>query len=491
MSPPETLPVTRGAPAATSATPESYLGRVIAGRYALERLLGRGGMGLVFQARHVAVGRRVAVKILRPEYARSDEAVARFHREAKAAASVGSPHIVEVIDFGYSEDGGAYLAMELLEGEDLASLLRRKGSLEPSRAVAIVRQVAEALAAAHGRGIVHRDLKSGNVFVSRGDRVKVLDFGVSKVLDPGDSGSLDTAQGAMIGTAHYMAPEQASDGRGVDARADLYSLGCILFEVLTGELPFVGATPVEVLYKHVHESPRRPSSIRPGLPRALDLLVLKLLAKDRESRPPDARAVLASLEQWEHAPVRRGVVALVAVAAVAMAAWALRPPPRATAVTARDAGVAAAVTRDVEPARDVEAAARDVESETRDVETMTRDVAAATREVVATLVVQPEGASVTADGDPVVVRSGVATVRRAQGSAVVLRATAPGRLAREATVTLADDVALRWTLVEVPTQRARAAMDAGVRADAAGAVGEPSPPDGMHASPYDVPRTRP
>ncbi|MFO0601562.1 MAG: DUF3160 domain-containing protein [Polyangiales bacterium] len=291
MSPPETLPVPRGG-ATTSAAPESYLGRVIAGRYALDRLLGKGGMGLVFEARHVAVGRRVAVKILRPEYARSDEAVARFHREAKAAASVGSPHIVEVIDFGFSEEGGAYLAMELLEGEDLAALVRRKGALEPARAVAIVRQVAEALGAAHARGIVHRDLKSGNVFVSRGDRVKVLDFGVSKVLDAGDGAPLDTAQGAVIGTAHYMAPEQASDGRNVDARADLYSLGCILFEVLTGELPFVGATPVEVLYKQVHESPRRPSAVRPGVPRALDALAQKLLAKDRDARPRDARAVL-------------------------------------------------------------------------------------------------------------------------------------------------------------------------------------------------------
>ena len=473
--------MTRGAPA-TSATPESYLGRVIAGRYALERLLGRGGMGLVFQARHVAVGRRVAVKILRPEYARSDEAVARFHREAKAAASVGSPHIVEVIDFGYSEDGGAYLAMELLEGEDLAALLRRKGPLEPSRAVALARQVAEALAAAHGRGIVHRDLKSGNVFVSRGDRVKVLDFGVSKVLDPSDNGSFDTAQGAMIGTAHYMAPEQASDGRGVDARADLYSLGCILFEMLTGELPFVGATPVEVLYKHVHESPRRPSSIRPGVPRALDALVLKLLAKDREGRPPDARAVLAALEQREHAPVRRGVVALAAAAAVGAAAWALRPAPRVAPVTARDAGVvvtepAMTVARDAPEERDV---AADVAAE------------ATAREVVATLVVQPEGAGVTADGEPVVVRSGVATVRRAQGSAVLLRATAPGHLARVATVTLADDVALRWTLAEVAPQRVRVATDAGARVDAAAAVGGSAPPDGLHASPYHrAPGARP
>ncbi len=465
--------MTRGA-AVSSTTPESYLGRVVAGRYALERLLGRGGMGLVFEARHVAVGRRVAVKILRPEYARSDEAVARFHREAKAAASVGSPHIVEVIDFGYSEDGGAYLAMELLEGEDLAALLRRKGALEPARAVAIVRQVAEALAAAHGRGIVHRDLKSGNVFVSRGDRVKVLDFGVSKVLDPGDNGSFDTAQGAMIGTAHYMAPEQASDGRGVDARADLYSLGCILFEMLTGELPFVGATPVEVLYKHVHEAPRRPSAVRPGVPRALDALVLKLLAKDRESRPADARAVLAALEQWEHAPVRRGVVALAVVAVAAVGVWALRPAPRAgaamTRVVVRDAAVdvTAVVTPDVSVARDAAAEETSV------------------REVVATLVVQPEGANVTIDGEPVVVRSGVVTVRRAVGSAVTLRATASGRVAREATVTLRDDVALRWTLAEVAPPRARGAPDAGGRGDAAATP--PTAvivlPDGLHTSPY-------
>ncbi len=460
MSPPETLPVPRGG-ATTSASPESYLGRVIAGRYALDRLLGKGGMGLVFEARHVAVGRRVAVKILRPEYARSDEAVARFHREAKAAASVGSPHIVEVIDFGFSEEGGAYLAMELLEGEDLAALVRRRGALEPARAVAIVRQVAEALGAAHARGIVHRDLKSGNVFVSRGDRVKVLDFGVSKVLDAGDGAPLDTAQGAVIGTAHYMAPEQASDGRNVDARADLYSLGCILFEVLTGELPFVGATPVEVLYKQVHESPRRPSAVRPGVPRALDALALKLLAKDRDARPRDARAVLDALDQWEHRPVRRRLLALGAAVAVGATAFALHPTARPTA-SVRDAGVRDA---GVAAARDASVVA----VEARDAAEAAPDAA---REVVATLVVEPEGARVTADGEDVVVRSGVALVRAPQGAVVRLRAEAPGRVAREQAVTLADDVALRWTLAEAPRAVVRRAVDAG-REDAASAPGAP------------------
>jgi len=463
--------------AATSASPESYLGRVIAGRYALDRLLGKGGMGLVFEARHVAVGRRVAVKILRPEYARSDEAVARFHREAKAAASVGSPHIVEVIDFGFSEEGGAYLAMELLEGEDLAALVRRKGALEPARAVAIVRQVAEALGAAHARGIVHRDLKSGNVFVSRGDRVKVLDFGVSKVLDAGDGAPLDTAQGAVIGTAHYMAPEQASDGRNVDARADLYSLGCILFEVLTGELPFVGATPVEVLYKQVHESPRRPSAVRPGVPRALDALALKLLAKDRDARPRDARAVLDALDQWEHRPVRRRLLALGAAVAVGAAAFALHPTARPTAGV-RDAGVAAARDASV-----VAVEARDAAAEA---------APDAAREVVATLVVEPEGARVTADGEDVVVRSGVALVRAPQGAVVRLRAEAPGRVAREQAVTLVDDVALRWTLAEAPRAGGegprpavvRRAVDAG-REDAR-AVEAPTRvmADGMRRNPY-------
>jgi predicted Ser/Thr protein kinase len=477
VSHPQTLPI---APGGSSASPESYIGRVIAGRYALERLLGKGGMGLVFAARHVAVNRAVAVKVLRPEYARSDEAVARFHREAKAAAAVGSPHIVEVLDFGFSEEGGAYLTMELLVGEDLAELVRREGALDPARVVGIVRQVAAALAAAHARGIVHRDLKSGNVFVERGDRVKVLDFGVSKVLDAGDGAGHETLQGAVIGTAHYMAPEQASDGRNVDARADLYSLGCIAFELLTGELPFRGATPVEVLYKQAHESPRRPSALRSGIPRSLDALVLALLAKDRGARPRDARAVIDALDQWERRPARRRVVALAATAVLGIVAFALRPTTRpamrrSSAVTPVRGEVRSLVTNPPpvdEPVRTVPS-----------------------REVVATLVVQPEAARVSADGATLALRGGLAMVRASLGTALRLRAEAPGHATREETVVLTGDIALRWTLTPLspvasraePAPRvARRAPSNAVAADAGEATGEAPPrlADGLHASPY-------
>jgi hypothetical protein len=490
---PETLPVSPNP--SISANPESYLGRILAGRYVLERLLGKGGMGLVFEARHVTLGRRVAVKVLRPEYARDDEAVARFHREARAAALAGSPHIVEVIDFGFSEEGGAYLAMELLDGEDLATIVRREGALAPARAVAIVRQVAEALAAAHARGIVHRDLKSGNVFVTPGDRVKVLDFGVSKVLDVGGGASFDTAQGTVVGTAHYMAPEQAHDGRGVDARADLYSLGCILFEVLTGTLPFEGASPVEVLYKQVHESPRRPSSVRSGVPQALDGLVLKLLSKDREHRPRDARAVLEALDQWEKRPPwqRHTVIAAaLCVGAVAVAfgatssRFAPQPPPGPPHAASNAAVLRPA--RDGPDGRSV-VVGPDVSGEPPpDVRPL----------VVATLVLQPERARVTVDGTLVPVQNGVAVLRAVSGSTLTLRAEAPGYLSREQRLTFVEDVALRWSLTAIErslpesgargrsTPRTDASQDAG-RASVSSEALSPllqAPPDGLKASPY-------
>ncbi|MFO0610287.1 MAG: hypothetical protein U0324_44415, partial [Polyangiales bacterium] len=237
----------------------------------------------------------------------------------------------------------------------------------------------------------------------------------------------------------------------------------------------------------VHESPRRPSAVRPGVPRALDALALKLLAKDRDARPRDARAVLDALDQWEKRPVRRRLVALGAVVMVGAAAFALRPTARPTA-SVRDAGVrdtgGGMVVRDASVAA-VEARDASVEA-----------APDAVREVVATLVVEPEGARVTADGEEVVVRSGVALVRAPRGAVVRLRAEAPGRVAREQAVALVDDVALRWTLAEAPRAggegprvAVRRAVDAG-REDASAVEAVPTRvlPDGLHASPYDAGR---
>ncbi len=452
----------------------AWIGRVIAGRYELVRTIGRGGMGFVFEARHVAVGRSVAVKILRPEVARNAEAVARFHREARAAAAIGHKRIVQVLDFGHGDEG-AYLVMELLRGADLASIVKERGALPVARAVGIARQVADGLGAAHARGIVHRDLKSGNVFVSQRegrDAVTVLDFGVSKALDLDDDGP-STHAGTLLGTPHTMAPEQGTDGRNVDRRADLYALGCILFEMLTGELPFTGATPVEVLYKHVHEAPRRPSAVRGGaeVPRALDELVLKLLAKDRERRPADAQAVIEAIDRIDLG--RRGVRARYVLAGLAAVSLAL-----GAAITAR--GPARVAPR---PRPRVERAPQAPVISALVTAAGPPDAAAA---VVLTVGVSPVSAALRVDGVATPSPDGVLVLRARRGVTVRVRAEASGHGAREERVTLDRDTTLRWALTVTPGLRAPrvpvAAPD-----DAAVPVARPSSPDGLKASPYHRP----
>ncbi len=284
---------------------ESLVGRILAGRYHLESVLGRGGMGVVYTARHIAISRTIAVKVLRRDLARSGDAVARFHREARAAASIGSPYIVDVFDFGFTDDGDAYIAMERLEGTDLRQLVREHGALAPARALQIVRQIAKGLAAAHARGIVHRDLKSENVFVCRrdgADHIKLLDFGISKVTEIDDARGPLTSEGVVMGTPHYMAPELLHGAMAADQRADIYALGCVLYEMLTGSVPFSGRTAMEVAYKHVHEPVEPPSKRRAGLAPALDKLVLHALAKIPDERIHDAEAFLSALDALERAP---------------------------------------------------------------------------------------------------------------------------------------------------------------------------------------------
>lgn len=326
----------RLAPGSTppSAPAEDWSGRVLAGRYELLREVGRGGMGIVYEARHVALGRRVAVKVLRPELARTDDALVRFEREAKAAAAVGSGHIVEVLDFGREASGEAWMVMEFLDGEDLAARIRREGRLHEEVVVDVLRAVASALRDAHAKGIVHRDLKSENVVLVRRDGralVKVVDFGISKVIaDPSESSV--TMKDVLLGTPHYMAPELADPDAPQDHRVDLYALGCIAYEALTGRLPFTGRTPVEVLYQHVHAPvPRVSDTVR--VRRALDAIVQRLLAKDPAARFSDAAALLAALDRLD-APRASNTLRLALLAALALTGGALlasrRPsPPRA------------------------------------------------------------------------------------------------------------------------------------------------------------------
>jgi hypothetical protein len=295
-----------GAPpdlAAMLAPPEQSgeLGRL--GGYRVLRLLGHGGMGLVFEAEDSQLQRRVALKTLQPALAASASARQRFLQEARAAAAVKHDHVVTIYQVG--EDRGVpFLAMELLAGETLADRLRRAGKLPAAEVLRIGREIAEGLAAAHEKGLIHRDIKPANVWLEVGrDRVKLLDFGLARAL--GGSGLTQT--GAVLGTPEYMAPEQARGGV-VDARADLFSLGCVLYRTATGQPPFRGKDTLAVLSALALDEPRPPRELNPEVPPALSDLVMALLAKRPEDRPPSAQAVSAALAMIPAGPANAPVV---------------------------------------------------------------------------------------------------------------------------------------------------------------------------------------
>ena len=273
-------------------------GRVVAGRYRLEARLASGGMGEVFRATHVELGRPLALKVMRPELSGDPEFVERFRREAMTASRLGHPHIVDIIDSG-SEDGQFYFVMEFLDGKPLSSIIDG-GPVALPLALELVTQIAQALDVAHRAGVVHRDLKPDNVIVlERAGRpfVKLVDFGVAKVVAAVDQKL--TSTGAVVGTPQYIAPEQAA-GLAVDSRADVYTLGLILFELLTGEPPLKGATPSLVMSAHISQvAPPLPSTF----PAALRTLVARMLAKAPGDRPQSMAEVLAAL-----APVPRKLV---------------------------------------------------------------------------------------------------------------------------------------------------------------------------------------
>ena len=269
----------------------SLEGRVLAGRYKLIEQIGAGGMARVYRGVDDVLDRTVAVKVLAPPFDEDSAFVARFEREARAAAGLSHPGVVSVFDTG-SEDGIHFIVMEDVEGETLAAVIRQEGPLEPRRAAQIAREVCDALAAAHDKGLVHRDIKPGNVMVTPSGVVKVMDFGIARAL----TGQTLTRTGTTLGTAAYLSPEQAQ-GLPADGRSDLYSLGCTLYEMLTGQPPFVGDLPVVVASRHVTEEPQIPSRLRPGVPPALDAVVAKALAKDPSERYQDARAMAGDLSR--------------------------------------------------------------------------------------------------------------------------------------------------------------------------------------------------
>jgi serine/threonine-protein kinase len=298
------------------AVSDSLIDTLFDGRYRIVRKLGAGGMADVYLAEDQELGRRVAIKILNGRHANDDQFIERFRREAKNAAALNHPNIVSIYDRGEAEDT-YYIAMEFLDGRSLKELIVGHGQAPVKVAVEYARQILSALRFAHRHGIVHRDIKPHNVLVDREGRVKVTDFGIARA---GTSQMTET--GSIVGTAQYLSPEQARGGE-VDQRSDLYSLGIVLYELLTGKTPFEGDTPVEIAMKHLSTPPQPPSKLRSDIPRELDMVVLRALAKDPDDRYQSADEMEADLER-----VSRG--ARVAPATKESATQVIRapaPPP--------------------------------------------------------------------------------------------------------------------------------------------------------------------
>jgi len=296
---------------------------VIDGRYRVTGRLGSGGMADVYCAQDLQLGRSVALKLLHPRFAQDEEFVERFRREASSAAGLQHPNIVSVYDRG-EWNGTSYIAMEHVPGRTLKELVLREGPLEPNRAIDLVQQILRAARFAHRRGIIHRDLKPQNVMVAEADvaqigpTAKVTDFGIARAV----GGSDMTQTGSIMGTAQYLSPEQAQ-GAAVDARSDLYAIGVILYELLTGRVPFEGDSAVAVALKQVHERPVPPSALNPAVPPALDRVVLRALEKDPARRFADADEFTAALEAAR--PPRAGTATVMAAATGPMAP--ITPPP--------------------------------------------------------------------------------------------------------------------------------------------------------------------
>jgi serine/threonine-protein kinase len=277
------------------------VGELVGGKYRISRLIAEGGMGVVYEAQHTIVKRRFAVKFLRPDLADKRESLGRFQREAEAAGSLESEHIASVVDFGITADGSAFIVMEYLAGESLAALLEREGPLPVERATDLCIQACHGAETAHAAGIVHRDLKPHNLFVcrrdDRTDLLKILDFGIAKLeASRHEHASIQT--GSLLGTPAYMSPEQARGEKTIDLRTDVYSLGAILFEMLSGKHPHPGDSPNSVLYHISTQPPVSLATAAPELPAPLALLVDRTVASTPETRPRSARELAAELAQF-------------------------------------------------------------------------------------------------------------------------------------------------------------------------------------------------
>ena len=311
--------------------------RVTIGSYRITDVIGQGGMGVVYAAEHVLLGRPAAVKVLLADVSKRQDFVLRFFNEARAAAAIRHPGIVEIYDLGWSTEGAAYIVMERLQGESLARRATR-GRLPWRVALAVARQIAGALAPAHRKGIIHHDLKPDNIFlvpdrdVPGYERIKLLDFGLAKLTREGAPAHV-TRTGAVTGTPTYMAPEQCRGGP-VDHRADLYALGCLIFKLCTGRAPFVGPSNGDVLAAHLHKSPPRLGASVPDASPELDTLIERLLAKRPEDRPQSAEEVIQQIDAaMRDSPRSARRAEASKKLSVAGTARPTAPPPGASAAT--------------------------------------------------------------------------------------------------------------------------------------------------------------
>ncbi len=268
------------------------IGQLLGNRYRIIELIGEGGMALVYKAECTLLQRTVAVKILRPQYSSDKEFVTRFHREAQAAASLSHPNVVNIYDVGQDQDLH-YIVMEYISGENLKSLIRKEAPFSINRSLRIALQICEALQHAHENNIIHRDIKPHNILLTADDRVKVTDFGIARAIS--DAGFTQT--GVVMGSVQYFSPEQAK-GSPVGPQSDLYALGCVLYEMLTGEVPFNGESPISIALKHIQENPYPIEKLRPDLPPEVTRLVHKALAKNLDERYPSARAMRKDLRAY-------------------------------------------------------------------------------------------------------------------------------------------------------------------------------------------------